>query len=109
MERMDLMESIDPVELKEWYQLNWWNQWNWLYVHDALGMPRDTISAFFFIVSKAINPPGTGKEAANVNGFYLRFYERDLAPLFQPLSALSLKETNLSGCSWFQKISEKPS
>ena len=73
MERMDLMESIDPVELKEWYQLNWWNQWNWLNVHDALAMPRDTISAS---VSKPINPPETGKEAANVNGFHPLFYER---------------------------------
>ena len=75
-------------------------------VHDALAMPRDTISAF---VSKPINPPETGKEAANVNGFHPRLYERELAPLFQPLSALSLKETTLSGSNWFLEISGKRS
>ena len=66
-------------------------------MHNALGMPRDTISGFFYIVPKPIDRRETGKEAANVNGSHPRFYERDLTPLFQPLSALSLKETNLSG------------
>merc|ERR1711928_176461 len=34
---------------------------------------------------------------ANVQGFHPLFHESDLAPLFHPLSALSLKETTLWG------------
>ena len=37
-------------------------------------------------------------ETANVQGFHPFFHENDLAPHFHPLSALSLKETTLSGC-----------
>ena len=36
-------------------------------------------------------------ETANVQGFQPLFHESDLAPLFHPLLALSLKETTLSG------------
>ena len=46
---------------------------------------------------------------ANVQGFHPLFHESDLAPLFHPLSALSLKETTLSGSNWFLEISGKHS
>ena len=36
-------------------------------------------------------------EVANVQGFHPLFHESDLAPLFRPLSALSLRENTLSG------------
>ena len=36
-------------------------------------------------------------EEANVQGFHPLFQESDLTPLFHHLSALSLKETTLSG------------
>ena len=37
--------------------------------------------------------------------FHSLFHESDLAPLYHPLSALSLKETTLSGCKWCLEMS----
>ena len=44
-----------------------------------------------------------------VQGFHPLFHESDLAPLFHPLSALSLKETTLSGWKWCHKMSQNAS
>ena len=48
-------------------------------------------------------------EVDNVQGIQKLCQESDLAPLFHPLSAFSLKETTLSGWKWFQKVSGKRS
>ena len=54
---------------------------------------------------------GVGPTAGDsyLQGFYPLFHESDLVPLFHPLSALSLKETTLSGWKWFLEISGKRS
>ena len=44
---------------------------------------------------------------AKVQGFHPLFHESDLAPLFHPLSALSLKETPILGCKWCLEMSGK--
>ena len=50
-----------------------------------------------------VNPtPGV----ANVQGFHPLFHESDLAPLFHPLSALSLKETTFSGSTVAANVQE---
>ena len=48
-------------------------------------------------------------QRANVQRFQPLFHESDLAPLFHPLSALSLKETTLSGWKWCHKMSQNAS
>ena len=52
-----------------------------------------------------VNPTPGGSQCTGLSPTH----ESDLAPLFHPLSALSLKETTLSGWKWCHKMSQNAS